>query len=113
MAHEKYQSCIDECIKCAVQCNHCATECLNEQDAAMLTKCIQLDRDCAVICLAAVDYMSRGSENAPQVCAICADICDACAEECEKHAKMEHCKLCAEQCRKCAEECRKLATIVA
>lgn len=33
----------------AAECNHCATACLEEQDVAMLAKCIKLDIDCAEI----------------------------------------------------------------
>jgi hypothetical protein len=113
MDQNKFQSCIEECSACAVACNSCATECLNEKEVAMLTRCIQLERDCAVICLAAVDLMSRSSEHAQEFCKLCADVCDACADECEKHSKMEHCKRCAEQCRKCAAECRNMSAIEA
>ena len=73
----------------------------------MLTRCIQLNRDCANICLTASQLMSRDSDYGKHL-NFCAMICDACAEECEKHKNMEHCKLCAQACRKCAQECRKM-----
>ncbi|MDO8540702.1 MAG: hypothetical protein Q7S40_09730 [Opitutaceae bacterium] len=50
MAHEKYQHCIDDCHACLVACEHCATECLREDEMKMLTRCIELDRSCAAIC---------------------------------------------------------------
>lgn len=109
MSHEKFQSCIDACSECAVECNHCATECLHEKEVAKLTRCIQLDRDCAAICSLAVDFMSRNSEYAYQVCELCAEICTACAEECEKNSHLNHCKKCAGVCRRCAEECRAMS----
>ena len=38
MPHEKYQSCIDVCNDCMVACEHCATECLHEQDVKMMAR---------------------------------------------------------------------------
>ncbi len=108
MSHQKYQSCIAACYECAVECSHCGSECLNEQDSKALARCIKLDQDCAAICFLAIAAMARGSEFAKQICDLCAKICTACAEECEKHSHMEHCKKCAEACRKCAAECSKM-----
>ncbi|MEY4939813.1 MAG: hypothetical protein RIQ93_1548, partial [Verrucomicrobiota bacterium] len=28
MSHEKYQDCIEACLECMQQCEHCATACL-------------------------------------------------------------------------------------
>lgn len=109
MSHEKFQSCIDSCANCAVECNHCANACLNEGDVKMLSKCIQLNHECAAMCLFAVDIMSKGGSFATQICELCAEVCEACAKECEKHSHMEHCKKCAEVCNQCAEECRSMS----
>ncbi len=114
MSHQKFQDCIDACVVCAVTCSHCATECLKEDDLKMLSRCIQLDLECAAICRSAAEVMSLGSDYSAHLCRICADVCNACAEECEKHAEMgmEHCRECAEACRKCADSCEKMATAV-
>jgi hypothetical protein len=109
MSHEKFQSCIDACIECATQCDHCTSECLKEDDVKMLSRCIQLERECSQMCLNAAKIMMLGSEHSGDECATCAEYCDRCAEECEKHSHMEHCKKCAEACRKCAKECRVIA----
>lgn len=74
----------------------------------MMARCIQLDMECAAICLASAQLMSLGSEKAIDICRICADICKACGEECGKH-NAEHCKECARVCNECTEECRKMA----
>ena len=74
----------------------------------MMAACISLDMQCAAVCYAAAQLMSLGSEQALQVCTICADLCRACAEECSKH-QHEHCQECAAICRACAEECSKMA----
>lgn len=108
MSHKKYQSCIDACNACLIECEHCATACLSEKDIDKLTRCIQLDRDCADICRLAIQLMSRGSKFADQICGLCADICEACANECANHKEMEHCKRCEDACNRCAEECRKM-----
>lgn len=105
MSHEKNKEIIDILSKCVIECNHCATACLDEQDVKMLTKCIKLEIDCAEICNLTISYLSRGSEHADQIIKVCAEICEACAAECEKHKHMEHCKRCAEVCRECAEAC--------
>lgn len=114
MAHQKFQDCIQACNVCAIACSHCATECLKEEHIHHLTKCIQLDLECASICRSAAELMSLGSEFSKQICGICADICKACAEECEKHAEMgmDHCRECAEACRKCANTCEEMSTEV-
>jgi hypothetical protein len=108
MTHEKFQNCIDACLACAVQCDRCATACLNEENVSMMTRCIELDRECAEACYASARLMGIGGEHAALFCAPCAEICDACAEECSKH-EADHCKRCAEECRRCAEECRSMA----
>jgi len=112
MAHEQFRSCIDACVRCAQECEHCASACLSEPDVKSMAECIRLDVDCAEICWAAASYESRGSQFAHDICRVCAEICDACGAECEKHAgHMEHCRTCAEACRHCAEECRRMAGV--
>ena len=103
-----YESCIASCVACVTACESCAAACLQEQDVKAMARCITLDRDCADVCSFAVQFMSRGSAYAAQVCTLCAEICDACEAECAKH-KMEHCQQCAQACHKCAEECRKMS----
>jgi hypothetical protein len=97
MAHQQYASCIEACNDCADACDHCAAACLQEDDVKMMARCIALDMDCAQICRLAASYMSRGSEMAQQICALCADICERCCQEC------------AAACRRCAQECRSMA----
>jgi len=111
MSHEKYeeyQDCIAACHACAVACNHCAACCLQEPDVKEMVRCIGLDSDCAQLCEVAVALMSGGSEYAPQLCALCADVCRACAEECSRH-EMDHCQQCAEACRRCEQACSEMA----
>jgi len=69
---------MDACFDCAESCEYC-TCCLREQDVKMLTRCIQLNRECATVCLSASAFMSRDSEHLKQICNKCADVCEACA----------------------------------
>jgi hypothetical protein len=108
MSHERFENCIDACVACAIQCEHCASECLREKDVKTMLKCIELDRQCASVCRSAAELMSIGGAFALALCNACAEICEACAEECEKH-DMDHCQECADECRSCADECRKMA----
>jgi hypothetical protein len=85
LQNQKYQTCIDVCNNCVESCEFCATSDLREQDVKSMTRCIQLNRDCANMCMTASQFMSRDSEHSKKICAICADICDLCAEECEKY----------------------------
>lgn len=108
MTHQHYQSCIDACLACAIECDHCASACLNEQNVQDMVACIKLDMDCALICSLAAKLMASGSEYSQDICVLCAKICRDCEKECEKHQHMEHCKRCSEACRRCAEECEKM-----
>jgi hypothetical protein len=105
------KSCIDACVACAIECQHCATECLKEGDIKSLSLCISLDRECAVTCMATAQLMAMGGDNAILLCQACAAICKACAEECERNGELEHCRHCAEACRRCEEECREMAMV--
>lgn len=110
MTRQQFQSCIEACIRCAEACETCHAACLREKDVKMMVGCIRLDNDCAELCWQAAAFMSRGSEFAAALCAVCADACEACAAECRKH-KADHCQQCADACEACAEECRQMAGI--
>lgn len=107
MNYLDYKNCIDACLQCGGICNHCASMDLQEKDSAMMSRCVQLDMECAAICLATAQLMSLGSDFAKDICKLCADICKKCGDECEKHDH-EHCKECAEACRKCEQACRSM-----
>jgi hypothetical protein len=106
-----YKACIKACLSCTTACQHCATECLKENDIKMLSLCIAINRECALICSANAQLMAIGAENAIMLCGECATICEACAKECERNSELEHCKACAEECSTCAEECRNLMEV--
>lgn len=108
MSRDTHQACLEACNTCAAACHHCAAACLDEPDVKMMAGCIALDMDCAALCQAAAGCLARGSDFAPALCGVCAQVCEACGNECGRHA-MEHCQRCAEACRQCAEACRQMA----
>jgi hypothetical protein len=107
MNYHNYKSCIDACLQCVAISSHCASMDLKEKDVAMMGRCVQLNMECHAICGATATLLSLGSENAKDMCKLCADCCTRCANECAKHAT-EHCKECAEACRKCILECNQV-----
>ncbi|TXC89797.1 four-helix bundle copper-binding protein [Metabacillus litoralis] len=109
MLNQQYKECIQACLECMEACNVCYSACLKEEDVAMMSYCIRLDKECADICGFTAKAMQSNSPFAEQICKLCAEICEACGKECEKHDQ-EHCKKCAESCFRCAEECRKMAS---
>lgn len=94
-------------IDCALTCEDCETACLNEDNITLLARCIELNRDCADICIQAARLLKRDSEIADDYMMICEKICRMCADECRKH-NHDHCKTCAEVCEACAEACHQL-----
>ncbi len=59
MAHQEHQSCIDACVKCAQECEHCGDACIGENHPECARICI----DCADICWSCAGFMSRGSSQ--------------------------------------------------
>ncbi|WMJ75016.1 four-helix bundle copper-binding protein [Cytophagaceae bacterium ABcell3] len=97
-------SLINTILECAQACEHCATSCLKAEDVAEMSRCIQLDRDCADICFQAARLLKRKSEIALPYLLLCEKICRMCAEECKKHEN-DHCQTCAKKCLECADAC--------
>lgn len=101
--HQENQNLLRTLQDCVNECNHCYQACFSEQ--MDMSRCIQLDRQCADICQLAISYVASGAEATHILLEACSQVCAMCAEECEKHV-MDHCKRCAEACRRCAEECK-------
>ena len=91
---------LQKLIECALTCEECEAACLNEENITLLARCIELDRDCADICL----QVQRDSEISEEYLMVCEKICRMCAEECNKH-NHDHCKMCADACIACADAC--------
>jgi len=59
--------CIDACSDCAQTCTTCADACLAESDVATLVRCIRLNLDCATVCQATGEVISRYRDPADRV----------------------------------------------
>ncbi len=105
-------TCIQDCLDCLHESEHCATACLDSDMVQMMAQGIKLCRDCADICDICARFMARHSDLHAQLCAICAEACDRCATEYEKHDH-DYCKKFAKACRRCAESCRQVAKATA
>jgi hypothetical protein len=104
-SYHTYKSCIDACLNCAALCHHCASG--DVKEGKDMARCAQLCMECAAICEASAALMSLGSQNAKDICKLCAEFCERCAAECCKH-QHEHCKECCDACKKCADACRNM-----
>jgi hypothetical protein len=65
-------------------------------------------QDCATVCAAAAQIVSRNGPFSNAICTACADTCAGCAKECEKFPEDTHMKACAQECRKCEQACRQM-----
>ena len=104
MSHHDHQTCMEACIRCAVECERCGTKCIEEGRPECAKTCI----DCADICWTCASFLSRSAALVPEICKVSARACDDCAAECENH-DIEHCKRCAIACHQCADKCREMA----
>jgi hypothetical protein len=99
---------------CAQACTACADACLSEEQVAELVKCIQLNLNCADVCITAGRALPRQTEYdanlTKALLEACVQTCRSCGDECERHAEMgmEHCRVCAEACRRCEQACQAL-----
>ena len=104
------EECIVACNDCVQTCLSCADACVAENQGDPLLACIRLDLDCAAICAATAQILSRSSQpNWTVISAVlraCETACAACGSECDRHAAhMEHCRICAAACHACAAAC--------
>lgn len=105
--------CIEACNDCASACLSCADACIAENKGEMLMACIRLNLDCAALCTATSQVLSRATKPDWKVISAtlraCEAACAACGAECDRHAQnMEHCRICAEACHACEASCRAL-----
>lgn len=78
LSREQYQTVIKTLHDCMETCNHCYDDCLKEEDIHMMSDCIRLDRECAVIRGYLEQALGRGTPFASELVGVCAQICEAC-----------------------------------
>ncbi|HQU42186.1 MAG TPA: hypothetical protein PK867_05215 [Pirellulales bacterium] len=99
--------CAAECAACQQACDSCEAHCLdllsegNKAHRETLQTCL----DCAEICAAADQIVSRGGPFSGLICRACADACARCAAACERFPDDQHMSQCAQECRKCQNAC--------
>jgi uncharacterized membrane protein len=104
---------IDALNDCAQACTSNADDDLSEQNVPEMVKCIRLCLDCADVCHAMVQVISRQTEYDANVTRplleACAATCKSCGDECDRHAMMyAHCRVTAQACRRGEQACRDL-----
>ena len=101
---ERTVSLIEKLCECQTACKYCFNACLNEEDVAMMTRCIKLDVECAEICGLALSSTAYAGGFTNEILRVCISACRKCAEECRKHDHI-HCIECAKACEECAAAC--------
>ena len=108
---------IDALSDCIEACTADTDADLSEHHVLELIKCIRLCQDCADICSATRNLISRQTDydsgvTKPMLEA-CVLICKSSGDECELHAQThEHCRVCLEACRRCEQACRDLLAVM-
>jgi hypothetical protein len=107
---------IDALNDCTEACTADADADLSEHELVDLVKCIRLCQDCADVCTAARNVISRQTDYDSGVTSplleACVQICKSCGDECEHHAaRHAHCRVCLEACRRCEQACRNLLAV--
>jgi hypothetical protein len=111
----------DACFDCAQACRACAEACLGEKTLDELRNCIQMNLDCADVCLATSDLAIRrilrkqssntqGTDFDERIMELmfetCAEACGRCGDECLRRIEYhKQCRTCAKICRCCAQAC--------
>lgn len=106
--HMSLAECIALCLKCHAVCQETVAQALSAAVRPEPSLVMTL-LDCAEICQATANSMSRGSPVHTVFCAACAQVCDACAEACAKAKTAAALKPCADVCRDCAMSCHHMA----
>lgn len=107
-----FQEAIQAALDCLNVCESCASTCLQDDEASVLTRCIHLSWECAAVCDGMTKSLLGGSKYAQDWVLLCIEVCEDCAAECERH---DHpcCRACAEACRACARVCSELLLTLA
>jgi hypothetical protein len=93
--------------RCARDCERWANECVADGKAVKMGKSVRLCRDCAELCRATADALTRGTKFVYEICRGCIETCEACAVECGKSEAVSA-QRCVEACRDCVEELQQL-----
>ncbi|MEA5453221.1 four-helix bundle copper-binding protein [Sinomonas sp. JGH33] len=109
--------CIDAALACAQICTSGADSCLEEPAVAELRSVIRAQQNCASVCAAAVQILSRfGSDfgNTPgSILRILSEWCSLCRESCLEVAQFyPHCGISASACERVLDAVAALTALV-
>ncbi|WP_430297023.1 four-helix bundle copper-binding protein [Sinomonas sp. B1-1] len=95
--------CIDAALTCAQACTTGADACLEEPEVAALRQAMRAQQNCAAICSASAQILSRfGSDFGPTPASVLRaldDLSALCEDACRVHAgAYPHCRVTAEAC---------------
>lgn len=96
------QRCHNVCLSMAM------THCLEVGGEHSRPQHLRLMLDCAALCAATEDFLSRKSQFHNRVCALCAEVAETCAKDCERLGDMEDC---VSACREVAAACMETAKL--
>ncbi len=105
---ERMKEPVNKVLNCYRVCLDTHTRCIQMGKPQAEPMHVSMLMDCIKVCALSADYMTRGSDNHKQACALCADICDSCASSCEKFSD-DFLKECARVCKDCSGTCREMA----
>ena len=105
---------IDALTRCTHVCTACAEACLGEPSRLFrLRRFIRTHLDCAEVCAATVQVLTRKAETSPDLIhaqvRACILSCVLCADECRHHETVDKLfRTCADICSHCRERCNRL-----
>jgi hypothetical protein len=102
---------IEACFACAQACTACADACLDDRPDVGMAQHVRRNLDCADICIATGNVLSRQAGPDAQVLAAivqaCVQSCRSCAAQCGERSD-QTCALCVEACQRCEQTCSEL-----
>ena len=106
----RLKKCAEACSACQRECDSCGSHCAMKlkEGSAKHAETLATCQDCADICSAASQIVSRGGPFAELICNVCADACAKCASACDKFRDDKHMRECAAECRRCEKACREM-----
>ena len=99
------QSCVLALNECRAACLDMVGNSIRMQGYYAELGHVRLLEDCARLCESTVDFLLRGSELAPEMLALCADVCRRSGRDCERFDYDQRLLDCAAACRRSAEAC--------
>ncbi len=99
---------LSDCLACYSACTETFGYCVERGGALVAPDLLRRLRDCAELCRVSADFMLRGSELAPRLCALAAEAAAVCAQACAAIADDAQLHACQDACLRCATSCKEV-----